>query len=186
MLRFALIALVVIITALFGLSLLPQQLRDIPDATINLENTRVILYPQEDPDAVWFFSSPSVSYDPDIRETTLNNIEDGERVVSNETDFTLAAEKVVISSDDNLRGDSLFVHIIEEDYDLDMTSKNNRQVIINQREGQFDIPRAEVTGEGELCIYENMRISFDLESFESGGEGSTFRCELEIVDGNED
>lgn len=186
MLRFSLIALVAVIGLLFVLSLLPKQGRIIPDAKINLAQARVILYPQEDPEAIWYFSSPEVQYDPDVRETTLNNIQDGKRVVASETDFTLEAEQVIISGDDNLRGDQLYAHILEDDIFLDMSAKDSRQVLINQREGQFEIPFLNMTQENDLTTYENVRTDFDLENFSAGGAGTIGFNQFEIEDRNED
>lgn len=182
MLRFSLIALVGIIGLLFGLSLLPKQGRAIPDATIELAQAEVFLYPQEDPEAVWHFSSPEVQYDPDLRETTLNNIEDGKRMVAEKTDFTLEAEQVVISSDDNLRGDHLLAHILEDDIYLDMTAKDGLQVLINQREGKFEIPHLEMTQANDATTYEKVRTAFDLEDFSAGGEGTIGYNKFEIED----
>ena len=158
-----------------------------PDATISLASAEVILYPQEDPDAIWYFASPEVQYDPDLRETTLNNIEDGKRTINQETDFTIEAEKVVISSDDNLRGDHILAHILEDDSRLDMQSRNGRSVLINQREGNFEIPQGVYTlgGSTEESTLQNMIISFDLESFTAGGEGTIGITKFEIEDREE-
>jgi hypothetical protein len=181
-LRFSLIALVVVIGLLFALSLLPKQGRAIPDATIQLAKAEIILYPQEDPEAIWYFSSPEVQYDPDIRETTLNNIKDGKRVLVGKTDFTLEAEQVIISSDDNLRGDHLLAHILEDDIYLDMTAKDSLQVLINQREGKFEIPHLEMTQANDATTYERVRTAFDLEDFSAGGEGTIGYNKFEIED----
>lgn len=186
MLRFALIALAAVITLLFVVSLLPKQSRAIPDSSISLENATVTLYPQEDPEAIWFFSSPEVSYDPDIRETTLKNIEDGKRTVASETDFTLEADEVTISNDDNLRGEHIIATIIEDDIRLDMTGQDSRQVLINQREGSFEIPHLEMTQENDLSVFENVRTDFDLADFQAGGEGTVGYNQFELEDRKED
>lgn len=161
-----------VIALLFGLSLLPKQARAIPDSIIYLDNAQVVLYPQEDPEAVWYFFSDTVEYNPDLRETTLYNIEEGKRTVNSKTDFTLSSEQVIISSDDNLRGEQLLAHILEDDIFLDMRSQQGRQVLINQREGQFEIPHLEMTQEGDFSVFENVRTGFDLASFEAGGAGT--------------
>ncbi len=171
------------------LSLLPESPRSIPDSSIVLTDSQVSLYPQEDPEALWTFFAPQLIYFPDLRESTLLNIEDGQRVVNGVTDFTLQSERVIIGSDDNLRGDAIFVRILNkpddpaDDYELEMESKFGRQVLINQREGRFEIPRVRMIGEGTESIYENMRIDFSLETFESGGAGTVGFSRFDLSDG---
>jgi hypothetical protein len=184
-LRYAFIALAAVLVLLVVLSLLPKTRPVIPDSTIDLQNATLTLYPQQDQDAVWHFSSPNVEYNPDSRDTTLYKVQDGKRVVNGETDFTLESEQVTISSDDNLRGDKIIVKLLEENTTLDMQSKGDRQVLINQAEAQFDIPKVTLSGDirGE---YENMFIGFDLRKFNSGGAGTVGYSEFDIgkSDGN--
>jgi hypothetical protein len=178
-LRTAIITLAVVVGLLLMVSLLPKKPRVIPDSTIDLQNTTLTLYPQEDPQAVWFFNSPNVEYNPDSRETTLFNVQDGKRVVEDETDFTLESEKVTIGSDDNMYGDNIFVSLIEEETNLDMQSKDGRMVFINQSQGQFEIPRVELSGDIR-GIKENMYIGFDLRKFTAGGVGTVGITEFDI------
>jgi len=188
-LRFALIALAAVITLLFIISLLPKQSRAVPDSNIDLRNATVTLYPQEDPEAVWFFSSPEVSYNPDIREATLKNIEDGKRTVDNKTDFSLVADEVTISNDDNLRGDHIVTTLTEDELVLDMQAKDGRQVLINQREGQFQIPEVsyyEISSPENNSILQDMLISFDLNTFTAGGEGTVGITKFQIEDSREE
>lgn len=184
MLRLAFIALGVIVVALVAVALLPEGERTIPESTIELADATVTLYPQADPEAVWNFAAPEVDYEPDTRQTTLLGIEDGERAVNDETDFTLAAEEVVIDSDDNLRSGKMFAHLVEEDWDLDMEGRDNQPVLINQAEGVFEIPRLLTSGDGSSGVNENMRISFDLTEFTSGGPGTIGKSTFEIGDPN--
>jgi hypothetical protein len=180
-LRYAFIALAFVLVLLVVLSLLPQRRAVIPDSTIDLQDATVTLYPQQDQDAVWTFSSPTVEYNPDTRDTTLYKVQDGRRIVNGETDFTLESEQVTISSDDNLRGDKIVVRLLEEETTLDMQSKGDRQVLINQSTGQFEIPYVKLSGDirGE---YENMYISFDLRKFNSGGAGTVGYSEFDLAD----
>jgi hypothetical protein len=184
-LRYAFIALAVVLGLLIVLSLLPQRRAIIPDATIDLQDAQVTLYPQQDQDAVWTFSSPTVEYNPDTRDTTLFKVQDGKRVENGKTDFTLESEQVTIGSDDNLRGDKIVVKLVEENTTLDMEAKNGNQVLINQTNGQFEIPKVTLSGDirGQ---YENMYISFDLRKFNSGGAGTVGYSEFDIgeSDGN--
>ncbi len=185
MLRYAFIALAAVLVLLIVLSLLPQNRAVIPDSTIDLQNAVVTLYPQQDQDAVWHFSSPTVEYNPESRDTTLYKVQDGERVENGKTDFTLESEQVTISSDDNLRGDKIIVNLLEEETTLDMQSKGDRQVLINQVEGQFEIPYVEMTGKSR-GKRENMYIDFDLRRTRSGGVGTVGYSEFDIgeSDGN--
>jgi hypothetical protein len=184
-LRYAFIALAFVLVLLLVLSLLPQRRAVIPDSTIDLQDATVTLYPQQDQDAVWTFSSPTVEYNPDTRDTTLFKVQDGKRTVNGETDFTLESEEVTISSDDNLRGNKIVVHLIDEDTTLDMQAKGDRQVLINQSTGQFEIPKVNLSGEirGE---YENMFISFDLQQFNAGGAGTVGYSEFDLAERNQD
>jgi hypothetical protein len=179
-LRYAFIALAAVLVLLVVLSLLPQNRAVIPDSTIDLQNATLTLYPQQDQDAVWHFSSPNLEYNPDSRDTTLYKVQDGERVVDGKTDFTLESEQVTISSDDNIRGDKIIVKLLEENTTLDMQSKGDRQVLINQSSGQFEIPKVTLSGDirGE---YENMYISFDLRQFNSGGAGTVGYSEFDLA-----
>jgi hypothetical protein len=155
---------------LIGVALLPEQARRIPDSTIQLQNAQVTLYPRADPEAIWHFSAPSVAYAPDTRETTLRNIEDGERVLGGKTDFTLRSEAVTIDADDNLRGERILVHLLDADWDLDMQAKDERLALIDQGSGRFEVPLLLYSGQGiEESRDENVRVTFDLKNFEAGG-----------------
>jgi hypothetical protein len=179
-LRYAFLALTAVLVLLIVLSLLPQRRAIIPDTTIDLQNAQVTLYPQQDQDAVWTFSSPNVEYNPDTRDTTLYKVQDGKRVENGKTDFTLESEQVTIGSDDNLRGSKIIVRLIEEETTLDMQAKNDRLVQINQSTGQFEIPKVILSGDtrGE---YENMYISFDLQDFNAGGPGTVGYSEFDLA-----
>jgi hypothetical protein len=180
-LRLALVGLAVVVTILVVLSLLPQRPRVIPEATIRLEQARVTLYPQADPEAIWFFGARDVAYEPNTRATTLFQIEEGERTVAGETDFTLVSDLVTIDQDDNLRSERMFVHLVEANWDLDMQSKNGRTVLIDQRNGKFEIPRLFYTGDGlENNLAETVRMNFDLTDYEADCDGAA--CYNEFKD----
>lgn len=182
MLKYAFIALTTLIVGLIAISLLPERERIIPDSTIELQDARLTLYPQADAEAVWNFSAPNVEYDPDLRETTLLNIEDGRRVENGETDFTLESERTVIDSDDNLRSERFNVHLIEEGWDMDMRAKDNQLVLVRQNEGVFEVPDLSWVGDGDSGRYQRATISFDLTQFDSGGEGTIGYTEFELDD----
>lgn len=173
MLRLALFALIAVVVVLVGLSLLPQEVREIPGSEIGLANTALTLYPEADPNAVWFFEARSAEYQPNARTTTLFNIGDGRRVVNGETDFTLSANELVIDNRDNLRGDELFVYLLEADWNLHMQAADNRQVLIDQSQGKFEVPLLTYSGDGiGESRDENVRMNFDLTDFEAGGPDS--------------
>ncbi len=181
MLRLALIALVLVVGALAALTMVPARRATVPEALISLSGARVALYPQADPEAVWRFSAPSVSYNPNRRETTLVDITDGRRMVNDLTDFTLASERIVIDRSDNLRGETIQAHLVEDEIDLLMQSRGERTVLINQSSARFEVPRATMTGPdmGE-SVFEDMRISFDFTEFEAGGPGTVGYAEFII------
>lgn len=185
MLRLAFGLLAALVALLLALALLPQRPRMIPESTIELEQVSVTLYPRADPEAVWRFVAPRVEYQPNSRETVLYRIEDGARQVGGATDFTLESEEVIIDSSENLRGESMVAHLIEEGWDLEMAAANGQQVFINQQAGLFEVPHLEWRGEGGSGVNENMRISFDLTTFTSGGEGTVGYSEFDIGDPDE-
>lgn len=181
MFRFALLALVVVVVALVVVSRLPERDRAVPDATIDLSDAQVTLYPQADPTAVWTFAAPEVRYDPEHQETTLLRLSDGRREVAGSTDFTLASDRIVIDGNDNLRGDHIQAHLVNEDVDLDMVAKGDREVLINQSTGRFEVPRVTVSGEDlGRSVFEDMRIGFDFTTFEAGGPGTVGYGEFKV------
>jgi hypothetical protein len=182
-LRLAFIIFAAFVVVLLGLSLLPERAREIPDSAIRLQSTTLTLYPQSDPEAVWRFASPDVLYQPESRETTLRNLNNGERIKNGELDFTVSAEALTIGADDNIRSNALEVHLIEADWFMTMEARAERQVLIDQGGATFEIPRVAIRGEGIDGVYENMFISFDLTNFTSGGEGTVGYSTFDL-DGN--
>lgn len=185
-LKLALSAAGVVLCGLAIIALLPQDVREVPDEQVTLEAPRLTLYPQADPEAVWTFGARRASYDPSSRETTLFEIEEGQRMVGEVLDFTLQSDLITIDNQDNLRGEQIFVHLIEDNSDLDMQAKEDRLVLINQRDGTFEVPRLEYTGEGlGSNLLENVRASFDLEQFEAGGPDTIGFSEFEARFGSD-
>ncbi len=173
MLRLAFIPFTFVVAALVLLAVLPSRETVVPGGTVELSNAAVTLYPRTDPDAVWYFSAPRVDYSPSTQEAVLHAIQDGRRTVAGETDFTLDSELVTIDRAENLRGDEMRAYLIEDELDLLMQARAGRQVLIDQRAGRFEVPRAVMSGPdlGE-SVFEDMRISFDFTEFESGGPGT--------------
>lgn len=173
MLRLALIPFTFVVAALVLLAVLPGRDSIVPSGTVELEDVVVTLYPRTDPDAVWYFSSPHVDYIPSTQEAALHTLQDGRRTVAGETDFTLDSQLVTIDRAENIRGDEMHAYLIEDDLNLTMQGRAGRQVLIDQRAGRFEVPRATMFGKdmGE-SVFEDMRISFDFTDFESGGPGT--------------
>jgi hypothetical protein len=168
----ALIALVAVVATLAALTLLPDVRPEVPDASITLYDVALTLYPEADPDATWTFSAPEARFDPRLETTLLMSVQDGRRVVGGEVDFTLEGDEVTIDRNDDLIGDRLSAHLVADGWDIDMASRGARRVRIAQREGRFEVPRAEIRGEGLDGVYEDMLISFDFTEFEAGGPGT--------------
>jgi hypothetical protein len=166
------VVLVVVVAGLLVLSALPDRRPEVPDATITLYDVALTLYPEADPDATWTFAAPEARYDTRAETTVLLDLRDGQRLVDGRLDFTLEGDEVTIDRSDDLIGDRLRAHLVEDGWDLDMSARDGRLVRIAQREGRFEVPRAEISGEGLDGIYEDMRISFDFTEFEAGGPGT--------------
>lgn len=180
MFRLALIGLALVVGLLVLLSLTPERVRPIPESTISLSGADVILYPEADPDAVWTFASPTVTYDPDSRRTTLRDVNDGARTENGELDFTVASDELVIDRNDNLSGERIVAFLVESEDCLVMTSVDGVPVIIDQDEGRFEVPDMRITGPtwGDGTRYPRVRASFDLTTFEAGGAGTRVVTEL--------
>ncbi len=172
MFRLALVVLALTVVVLVGLSLLPQPERRVPGGTIELSGAEVTLYPQADPKAIWHFAAERVDYDPEIRETTLYDIEDAERTVGGETDFTLTSRRIIIDPQENLRGDAIEVYVPDAKWTLDMRTDEGTPVVIDQAQGRFSAPLLDISGPDIDSSAHNAGMNFDLTDFTSGGEGT--------------
>jgi hypothetical protein len=171
--RAALLSLSVVVLALFALTLLPDRRPDLPDATIALTGARVVLLPEADPSAVWTFSAPTARFDPDRDTTELFGVEDGVRAVDGVVDFLLSAERLVIDRRDDLVAGRIDAHLVADDWDVIMEGRGDRNVLVRQDVGRFEVPHVEITGEGiGRSVYQDMRISFDFTDFQAGGPGT--------------
>lgn len=179
--RWAVPAFVVVVLILVLLAVQPREERGEVVEEIRLDAAEVRLYPAGDPEAHWRFEAAEVVYDSGTGETTLLEIRDGERRVGDVLDFTLAAQRLVIGNDDDLRAPRMDVHLVEDELDVEMEGADDRLVLVDQDEGRFEVPRIHIFGDdfGE-SRYENMRVSFDFTSFESGGAGTIGYSELQL------
>ena len=170
MFRLSLLALGVTVALLVVLSLLPARTRPVPGGTIALSGAQVTLYPQADPAAVWNFAAERVDYQPDAGETVLRDIGDAARTVDGKVDFTLASERITIDAQENLRGERIQAHLIEANWDLDMQGADDRQVLIDQAQGRFEVPLLDYQGDGiGESRDQNVSMTFDLTDFSAGG-----------------
>ena len=173
MVRLAIVIFALILVVLLVLAQLPQRSELVTGGSIELHNAAVTLYPRSDPAAIWYFSAPTVEYEPSRQEATLVAIEDGRRTLAGETDFTLSSDRLTIDRADNLRGQEMHAHLVADEIDLAMFAKGERAVLIDQDKGRFEVPRATMSGPdmGE-SVFEDMLISFDFTDFEAGGPGT--------------
>lgn len=183
MLRFAILAFSIFIVVLTVLSLIPEKEELNPDTTIELKKTRLTLYPQADAEAVWEFEVADVSYRPESREAELKRVDNGSRSVNEEIDFTIKSDQLVIDSTDNIRGDSLFIHLVEADWDLEMFAQDGRQVLIDQNQGRFEAPTMHTLDGNDKSVASNVTMNFDLTNYSDGGPNTigytTFRYDLD-------
>jgi len=181
MTKWASLALGAVLLILIALSLGPRAERPEVREDIVLDGAVVRLFPASDPNAVWRFVAPVASYDPASRETTLTSIEDGERRVEDEVDFTLRADRLVIGRDDDLRSAHLDVHLVADDLDVEMEGVEGRQVRVDQEAGRFEVPRIRIFGEGfGESRYQEMSVSFDFTDFQAGGPDTIGYSEFEL------
>lgn len=181
MTKWASLALGAVLLILIALALGPREDRPVIREEIVLDGAVVRLFPASDPDAVWRFDAPVASYDPTSGETTLDRIDDGERRVEDEVDFTLTADRLVIGRDDDLRTARMDVHLVADDLDVEMEGVEGRQVRVDQEAGRFEVPRIRIFGEGfGESRYQEMSVSFDFTDFEAGGPDTIGYSEFEL------
>lgn len=181
MTKWASLALGAVLLILIALAWGPRADRPVVREEIVLDGAVVRLFPASDPDAVWRFDAPVATYDPTSGETTLSEIEDGERRVADEVDFTLAAQRLVIGRDDDLRTARMDVHLVADDLDVEMEGVEGRQVRVDQEAGRFEVPRIRIFGEGfGESRYQEMSVSFDFTDFASGGPDTIGYSEFEL------
>ena len=186
MMRWAPWVLVAVVVALIAVAVAPRPERGDVTEVIDLTGARVTLYPAADPEAVWHFAAPRARYDTVFRDTTLWEVQDGERRVGGVVDFTLASEQIVIDRNDDLRTDRLFVHLVEDDLDVTMTGSEQRQVFVDQADARFEVPFIDITGEGfGESRYQDMRVSFDFTDFQAGGPGTVGISTFDLADREE-
>lgn len=187
MFRLAGAAFAVVLVALVALALRPADEPEARDPRIRLSDTQVTLHPRADPEARWTFAAPLATFDPESGDTVLDEVEDGARHVGEEVDFTLRAGRLVIDRSDDLRTDEMFVRLVEDELDVSMDGQGERQVLVDQSDGRFEVPNIELSGEDfGRSRYENMRVDFDFTDFEAGGPDTIGYSELLLEERTED
>lgn len=188
MLRGILWLFAVTLLLLVALTLLPEETQVLPDEQVRLHGARVVLYPRADTEAIWYFGSPEVGYSPADGTAMLTDLSDGRRTVAGETDFTLHASELLIDASDNLSGEQLTVHLLQNDECLLMLAQGGEEVVINQDEGLFLVPLLHIEGAawGNDNQWQRVRASFDLEQFSAGGPGTVTVNEFLAGEGQSD
>ena len=184
MFRIALVVFVAVAVGLILLARLPGGQREVPEESILLSNVDLTLFPQADPAATWSFSAPQVVYEPSRRETTLVDLDVGERMEDGQVDLQLAASSVTIDAREDLRADRMYALLSGSGECLTMIGAPSDPVLVDQAQGRFVIPVLELQGEGfgGENRWESVRTSFDLETFEAGGAGTRTVNEFETGD----
>ena len=188
MLKFAAPLFVVVIALLVIIALQPAEPPSVPAGTVLLRDATVALYPRADAEAVWRFASPQVDYSPDSSTSLLRSLSDGRRMVDGETDFTLAADELLIDSSDNLRSERLTVNLLQSGECLTMLADGSDQVVIDQGSGLFRVPQLHIAGPawGSDNSWQRVEASFDLEEFSAGGPGTLTVNEFLAGSGQDD
>lgn len=149
-----------------------------PDRGVRLENVRLTLYPEQDPQARWEFAAAQVEQDPGTREARVTGLQSGQRFVENRLDMRLSAPEVVIDRADNLRLPYARVEILKGCYTVSLGRPGEAPVTIDQREGfrapsvLITAPSLEVRGRDFKSDFgiENPSWRDPIERFISGGE----------------
>ena len=188
MLKAALWLFAAIIALLTVLALQPGEQQELPPAEVLLNDVSVVLYPRADEEAVWRFASPQVDYSPDSSTSVLRSLSDGRRTVDGETDFTLAADELLIDANENLRGDRVIVNLLQSGECLTMLADSSGPVVIEQSSGLFRVPQLHIAGPAWGSDNQWLRVeaSFDLEDFSAGGPGTLTVNEFLAGDGQGD
>src|SRR5690554_8050752 len=113
----------VVVAVLLFLALRDEGQVEVPDAVITLRDTQVTLYPQADPDAVWYFSAPRVKYVPERQEATLFDIADGRRTEGGDIGFTPDSERETKDKSDKIRDAANAALLVEVEIDLLLQAK---------------------------------------------------------------
>ncbi len=177
MVRLALAALLVIIAFSLFLVSRPLPTPAAPNRGVRLENVRLTLYPEQDPQARWEFAAQVVEQDPATREARVSALQSGERFVEDQLDMRLFAPEVIIDRSDNLRLPYARVEILKGCYTVNLGRPGEAPVTIDQREGfrapsvHITAPSLEVKGrdfKSDFAI-ENPSWRDPIETFISGG-----------------
>ncbi len=132
----------IVLGALIGLGLIISVLPSPKSqalANVTLEDVDLELYPIADPDAKWIFKAGNVVYNPDSRESTVDLIGKGKRLVKGKTDLEIEAATITIDSADNMRTQSATVYVPQDCITASLgysdSGRNAQPVFIDQNSG---------------------------------------------------
>jgi hypothetical protein len=162
--RLALIVLGALIGLGLIISILPSP-KSQALANVTLEDVDLELYPIADPDAKWTFKAGNVVYNPDSRESTVDLVGKGKRLVKGKTDLEIEAETITIDSADNIRTQYAEVYVPQDciTASLGYTSSgsNSQPVFIDQNSG-YRAPYVSMKGPDFEQSGTDFEASFDL------------------------
>ncbi|RMH55590.1 MAG: hypothetical protein D6684_07110 [Deinococcus-Thermus bacterium] len=178
MVRAAVAALVAVLLLSLYLASRPLPTPAVPERGVRLEDVRLTLYPEQDPQSRWEFAARQVEQDPSTREARVIGLESGRRFVEERLDLRLYAPEVTIDRSDNLRLPYARVEILKGCYTVHLGSPGEPPVVIDQREG-FRAPSVHITAPSLEVRGKDFKSDFGIENpswrdpverFISGGE----------------
>lgn len=133
-----------------------------------LQDVRLTLYPQQDPNAEWRFSARSVQVNPEADENTLGGLERGERWVRAQKgknagqlvlDMTMQASSLKIDGSDNISTRQAVLYFPFDCSTLTLRGRADTPVVINQQNG-FSAPYARLSSPSIKVEYDNITSDF--------------------------
>jgi hypothetical protein len=142
------------------ISLLPAP-KSPAKAEVRLSGVQLELYPAADPDAKWEFRAKDVVYNPETRESVVQLVGAGRRILDNKTDLELKTDQITIDASDNLRTSQARIFIPNGCYFLRLSSNGANMVLIDQNAG-YRAPNVDVDSENLNAIGTDFSANFDM------------------------
>jgi hypothetical protein len=130
-------------------------------AEVRLSGVQLELYPAADPDAKWEFRAKDVVYNPETRESVVDLVGVGKRILGSTTDLELKTDQITIDSSDNLRTNQARIFIPKGCYFLRLSSSGSNMVFIDQNAG-YRAPNVDVDSENLNAIGTDFSANFDM------------------------
>jgi len=186
-LRPALILLTAIVGLAVVLTLRPVPIPPAPNKGVVLEDVKLDLYPEQDPEATWKFEAGRVEQDPGNREAKVSGLKGGERYVGGKLDLRIRAPSVIIDRTDNLRLPYAQAEILKGCVRVELGSQGGPEVLIDQKAGfsapsvKIEAPTYNATGTrfSSNFAIENVRWSDPKWQFYDYPEGESPPCTIE-------